>query len=191
MSDWKKIVKASVLGFLSVVCILGMHSQLVNSKESDRQNSPSTSSSCPTDLELLSDRMLEELPNYANRVIQRSKSVAKTKTSSLNVILAGRPEFEPLKLENSEYTPLFPETSKQVFFTTLERTYVSKRAIETNNYHWLFLAPTDNGWQVVMMFSQFGSARKANPPIPPQETTDGYIGQAVRLWLRDCNAKNK
>jgi hypothetical protein len=194
MSDEKKIVKAWAIACLGFVCLWGMQCQLVNGKQSNRVNSPSVSenvtsnSGCPADLKLLGDRMLKQLPSYANRVIQRSKSAIETRNSSVNVIVAGKPEFKPLKLSSSEYTPLFPETSKQIFFTTLERRFSSQKAIERNNYHWLLLTPTDNGWQMVMMFSQYGSPKQNNPPLPPQESTNGYIGQAVRIWLRDCHA---
>ncbi len=141
---------------------------------------------CPQDLPILMPRMLKDLPSYANRVIQRSRSVAKTPYRPTYVLAAGKPEFEPLQSKSNQYTPKFSETSQQVYFTTLERRYVGDRAIDTQNYHRLILTPGDRGWEIVLMFSQFGSTAADRPPSPPQDTTNGYIGQAVSLWLRDC-----
>ena len=33
-----------------------------------------------------------------------------------------------------------------------------------------------------------GLRGQTRPPTPPRETSEGIIGQAVRLWLRDCRA---
>jgi hypothetical protein len=146
------------------------------------------SKSCPSNLSSLVDRMLKDLPSYANRIIQRQRNVIKNRKPSFNIIAAGKPEFETLKSKSSEYTSNFDENSQQVFFTTLERRYSFDRYIETQNYHKLILTPTEKGWQMVLMFSQFGAADKNYPPLPPQDTTNNYIGQAVSLWLRDCQS---
>ncbi|MEG4320747.1 MULTISPECIES: hypothetical protein [unclassified Microcoleus] len=59
-------------------------------------------SPCPADLEALVDRLLQDLPSYANRVIVRSNFSPNTNTPPVDalpqIILAGRPEFEPLPL---------------------------------------------------------------------------------------------
>ncbi|NJR66863.1 MAG: hypothetical protein HC772_18640 [Leptolyngbyaceae cyanobacterium CRU_2_3] len=61
--------------------------------------------------------------------------------------------------------------------------------MELQHYHWLFLTPTENyGWRLVLMFSSLGNAPANQPPSPPQDTSQGVIAQAVRLWLRDCRA---
>ncbi|GAB4196628.1 MAG: hypothetical protein Fur006_44290 [Coleofasciculaceae cyanobacterium] len=107
------------------------------------------------------------------------------------VITAGRPEFEPLTLGPGQYTPptatVDLEPPKQVFFTTLERQYRGGKASSMQLYHWLFLSQTTEGWRVSMMFSRFGSS-SGGPPTPPQESSKGVVGQAVKLWLRDCRA---
>lgn len=145
-------------------------------------------SSCPTDLKTLTDWMLKDLPSYANRVIQRTRKPRQSADLFSYVIIAGKPEFEPLKLSQRQYTPIFPDSSQQVFFTTLERQYSSSQAVVIQNYHWLFLTQTESGWRLVMVFTQLGHPNQSQPPSPPKETSDGVIGQAVRLWLRDCRA---
>lgn len=143
-------------------------------------------SSCPADLETLTSVMLEELPNYANRVIHRSQALGST--NSRYVIIAGQPEFQPLELNELQYTPVLPGSSEQVFFTTLERQYLNGRVVEIENYHWLFLTQTANGWGMVMMFSRFGSTSQNRPPSPPRETSKSPIGQAIHTFLRDCDS---
>lgn len=145
-------------------------------------------SSCPADLETLTDLLLEDLPSYANRVVQRARKLDRTPYLSTYVIVAGRPEFKPLPLNGRQYKPVLPDTSKQVFFTTLERRYNRNHVVEAQNYHWLFLTQTQDGWRLVLIYTQFGSPSDKKPPTPPQETSNGIIGQAIRLWLRDCRA---
>jgi hypothetical protein len=145
-------------------------------------------SSCPANLETLTDRLLKDLPSYANRVIQRARKLDRPVYLSTYVIVAGKPEFEPLSLNSRQYTPVLPDTSQQVFFTTLERRYSQNKIIDAQNYHWLFLVQTQEGWRLVMVYTQFGSLSSNEPLTPPQETSDGVVGQAIRLWLRDCRA---
>lgn len=149
-------------------------------------------STCPIEIEPLTDRLLQDLPGYANRVIQRSRSVVDGNRSlyiPLYVIIAGRPEFEPLPLRvaPSEAPPRFPDTTKQVFFTTLENQYNGTRQARLQNFHWLFLTRTIEGWRLVTLYTQL-AAIPPSPPLPPVETSSGSIGQAIRLWLRDCEA---
>lgn len=135
--------------------------------------------------------MLKDLPSYANRVMQRSRRLSRTTGSMSYVLVAGQPEFEPLTLGPGEYTPPTTATDleppKQVFFTTLERQYRDRKASYLQLYHWLFLTQTTEGWRVAMMFSRIGSSSE-RPPTPPLESSKGVVGQAVKVWLRDCRA---
>lgn len=146
---------------------------------------------CPDDVETLISLMLRDLPSYANRVRQRSRRLNETSNIVNYVVLAGRPEFEPLTLGPGQYTSLPPtadvEPPQQVFFTTLERQYRGNEASQLQLYHWLFLTKTSDGWRLAMMFSQIGSS-SGRPPTPPQESSEGIVGQAVNTWLRDCRA---
>lgn len=178
----KMTVKAIILGVFIPLSLLGIVPQSANTQSTFQH------SECPTDLESLTTLLLKDLPSYANRVIARSKQFDLTVDLNTYVIVAGRPEFEALPLDRGQYDPLFKDTSEQVFFTTLERQYDQDRVIEVQNYHWLFLTQTASGWRLFTLFSSLGSPTKENPPLPPKETSDGVIGQAIRLWLRDCRA---
>lgn len=143
---------------------------------------------CPTDLENLTAQLLNDLPNYANRVIQRARRLDREIDSYYTIIIAGKPEFKPIELWNFEYTHSSVEQVQQVFFTTLERSYEQERVIQSQSYHWLFLTRTNRGWQMVMIYSQNGSISSHDPPAPPRESSNSFIGQGVKIWLRDCNA---
>ena len=151
-----------------------------------------TAISCPSDVETLTSLLLHDLPSYANRVMQRSRRPNRTADSFSYVVVAGRPEFEPLTLGPGQYTPpstgADPEPPQQIFFTTLERQYRGGKTSEIQLYHWLFLTQTTDGWRLAMMFSQIGSSAPERPPTPPRESSKGIVGQAVSLWLRDCRA---
>jgi hypothetical protein len=146
--------------------------------------------SCPSDVEALTALLIRDLPGYANRVIQRSRRLSRTVDTFPYVIVAGKPEFEPLTLGPGLYTSVPSATDleppQQVFLTTLERQYRRDKATETQHYHWLFLTQTPSGWRLAMMFSRIGSSSGTRPPTPPRESSNGVIGQAVSTWLRDC-----
>ncbi|MEM9543035.1 MAG: hypothetical protein AAGA60_26530 [Cyanobacteria bacterium P01_E01_bin.42] len=150
---------------------------------------PRAAIACPRDLQTrdlqtVVGLLLEDLPGYANRVIRRSRALGGDRETY--IITAGRPEFEPLPLGSTRPVLTSPDAPKQVFFTTLEQSFEEDRAIARENYHWLFLAPTEDGWRMATIFTRYGSSQKDRPPSPPRETSNGAIGQAVRLWLRDC-----
>ncbi len=139
---------------------------------------------CPDRLESLMDRMLRDLPSYANRVAARQLGQNASALGWGSLLVAGRAEFEPLPLGNA---PLPPEVY-QVFFTTLERQYSpgpqpgSQRTEQ--RYHWLFLTQGSQGWLLVFLFSQ----AEGDSFIPARDQTQGILGQAIALWLRDCRA---
>lgn len=140
---------------------------------------------CPADLENLTDDLLKDLPSYANRVIQRGRRLDRDVDIYSHVIVAGKPEFEPIELNQLQYTPVFPESTQQVFFTTLEREHGSGSTLTTQHYHWLFLTQTTSGWRLVMLFSRSSST------TPLRETSNSAIGEGIRLWLRDRCISNR
>ena len=146
-------------------------------------------SPCPADLETLVDRLLQDLPSYANRVIVRSGFSPNTKTppgyALPQIILAGRPEFEPLPLN---FEDALPDNASQVFITTLERQYRGEKRVEIQQYHWLFLSKTENGWELVKIVSRYGTVADVRP-LFGQDSDKSEIAEAIRLWLRDCQAK--
>ena len=147
---------------------------------------------CPADVETLIALLLRDLPSYANRVTQRARRRDRSVEVYSYVILAGRPEFEPLTLGPGEYTDARPTSNspdiKQVFITTLERQYVGNKPVQLQQYHWLFLTKTNSGWRLAIMFSQTGLYPAFRPPTAPRESSQGVISQAIQIWLRDCRA---
>jgi hypothetical protein len=140
---------------------------------------------CPTELEPLTQKLLHDLPGYANRYIIRQTRRADFATMS-QVVAASVPDFTPLPL--SPTAPPDP-TLKQVFFTTLERQNTGNQLFELQQHHWLFLTPTPNhGWRLAMLYTRLGSYPAGRVITPPRESSEGPIGQAVALWLRDCQA---
>lgn len=143
------------------------------------------------DIETLTIQLLEDLPSYANRTSQRARRRSRIVDTYSYVLLAGRPEFAPLTLGPGEYTPVEPslvEPPQQVFITTLERQYTDGKLVELQQYHWLFLTQTSSGWQLAMMFSRTGIYPGGKPPTRPRDSSNGVIAQAIRTWLRDCQA---
>ena len=163
-------------------------------------NSPLTtptakSRSCQAqDIKTLTTGLLQALPGYANRVSQRARRLSRSSDVYSYVILAGRPEFEPLTLGPGAYTSKSQLTDsqpvQQVFFTTLERQYTKGKAIELQQFNWVFLTKSQSGWRLATMFSQIGGYPAQKPPTPPKDSSNGIIAQAINAWLRDCQAES-
>lgn len=143
---------------------------------------------CPANLRALMRLLLRDLPSYSNRVNQRAYTAFRTTDVPGYVIVADHVEYEPLSLNSEEKLPPSADQPVQVFFTTLERQYVSGKPVSLQHYHRLFLVETQDGWQLSLMFSTLGHYPADQPPTPPQDTSQGVIAQAIRLWLRDCQA---
>lgn len=84
---------------------------------------------------------------------------------------------------------------QQVFITTLERQYRGNQVVEIPRYHWLFLTKTTEGWRLALIFSRMGSNRPSRgerpfAPTPPEESSDSFMAEAIRLWLRDLWLKS-
>lgn len=159
------------------------------------QNTLAQPNACPEDVETLTALLIRDLPSYANRVMQRSRPRLSRNQKGDRfsyVVVAGRPEFTPLPLSPSNYSSINPKIDpsppQQVFFTTLERQYVAGKAVESQLFHWLFLTKTTGGWRLALMFTQFGASAREQPPTPPQESSNGVVGQGLNNWLRDCRA---
>ncbi|MDZ8184862.1 MAG: hypothetical protein RMX96_08425 [Nostoc sp. ChiSLP02] len=160
--------------------------------ETEKVNNGAKSMCSEQDLETLTTQLLQDLPSYANRANQRARRRSRSADLYSYMLVAGRPEFTALPLNIEEYSTGTSETSasgvEQVFFTTLERQYINKTAIELQEFHWLLLTKTISGWRLVMMFSQTGAYPKNQPPSPPRDSSNGAIAQGVQAWLRDCQA---
>lgn len=149
----------------------------------------STDNQCVGEITELSSQLVADISDYGNRVIQTSRRRDRNfAMMPIYIVTAGQPEFEELPLSNRSYGSNKPSKIKQVFFTTLERHYLSDRRLEeTQNYHWLLLTSTDRGgWEMVMLLTRFGEVTQSEVISPPVDTTSGVVGEAVRLWLKDC-----
>jgi hypothetical protein len=142
---------------------------------------------CPADVETLTTAMLKDLPSYVNRAYLRTIG---NKTGGMSyAIAATQPTFEPLPTLSSEYANPPDPNLHQVFFTMLERQYLGRQMAELQNYHWLFLSQTPDGWKIALMFSRFGSYPAGKSPVTaPQDSSQSLTAQAIRMWLRDCQA---
>jgi len=142
-------------------------------------------------LEALTTKLLRDLPSYANRASQRGRRLRRSSDVYSYMVLAGRPEFEPLPLYpagNNDEQKSSTSGVEQVFFTTLARQYVDGKAVELEEFHWLFLTKTQLGWRLVLMFTQTGGYPKLQPPTPPRDSSNGTVAQGIKAWLRDCQA---
>ncbi|MDJ0729658.1 MAG: hypothetical protein QNJ33_06660 [Crocosphaera sp.] len=173
----KQLLNAAMIMILTVVTI-----------PSPIQASPKRGESCPSELKTLMTWMLEDLPGYSNRVTQRARQSDRTIDIYNYIVLAGNPEFTPLPLTHLQYEPVLSDETKQVFFTTLERQYTKTEVILLQNYYWLFLTPSSDGWRLVLLFSQLADLEEDDLPLPPQDAMNGAIGQGIQLWLKDCRA---
>lgn len=177
-----KIWQKSLLGiFIWIVLPI----KLVHTENVD---SPSAEFSCPDDVKQLASLMLKDLPDYSNRVIQRSQTLNRKAGIRTYIITAAQAEFEPLELPRIQYSAIDHKQPEQLFFTVAEKQYHNQEVKTIQTYHWLFLTQTKTGWQEVMMFTRFGNSQSETFPTPPRESTNGIIGQGVKLWLRDCRA---
>jgi len=139
---------------------------------------------CQAELKTLTTKLLEDLPNYANRAHIRLG------ISNNYVIVASRPDFKPLPLGPGQRAAAPKNlTAKsdpyQIFFTTLERNYQGSESVQLQLYHWLFLTQTERTWRVALMYSMVGPYPGGGPPSPPQDSSEGSLAEAIRTWLRD------
>lgn len=190
-----KLIGMCLLGIINSV---GFGPAIAQTSETPQPNDIDTllflrpETTCPQEIETLTSGLLRDLPSYANRVAYRSLGISEDATGFGTLLLAGQAEFEPLDVSTLTFTDaseLTPERFQQIFFTTLEWQYTTTDSIPLEQYHWLFLTEAEDGWRLALMFSRIANDESASrPPTPPQESSEGIVGQAVRLWLRDCRA---
>lgn len=152
---------------------------------------------CPDDVETLTALLIRDLPNYTNRVLQRTvAALPGNQTDGREayrpsyVLVAGRAEFEPIDLDDYTFTTDSAAGGpiSQVFFTTLSRQYAGLRDRQVQEYHWLFLTQAEDGWRLAFMFSSIDDDRTIGAALPPRENSEGSVGKAVQIWLKDCRA---
>lgn len=192
-SYWGKRKRAAIAPFalLSLVFCNG-YGLSAAEKPVLKQPSPSpaaiSSQQCPITLPALVERMLPDLPSYINRVRIRA-GITKS-----YIVLAAKPEFEPLPLSGMTDLPSQPQSNdvKQVFFTTLMRRYEGRSITNLQEYHWAFFAGQQQDWQLAMMYSTIGvyPATSSQPPLALRNSSDGSVAVAIKAWLADCRTGN-
>lgn len=179
------------LWLFSLLLVLSLLPQTTINAEQTHSASKIRGVACPSDIKTLMAWMLKDLPSYANRVTQRAIRNDRAVNLYNYILIAGRPEFEPLPLSSLQYEPELPDETQQVFFTTLERQYNQTEAVELQNYYWLFLVKSSDGWRSVLLFSRLADLENIESndlPIPPQDARNGAVGRGIELWLKDCRA---
>jgi hypothetical protein len=179
--------------WLLISIITCLSSIFADYKRVDASPKRSSTSICSQqNIETLTSNLLRDLPSYANRTTQRARRLSRKVDVFSYFIFAGKPNFTPLPLNpygmSSSPVESINEEIEQVFFTTLERQYTAGKAIELQQFHRLLLTKTNSGWRKVMMFTQTGNYPANQPPTSVRESSDGAVGQAVDIWLRDCEA---
>ncbi|WLT37112.1 hypothetical protein NON20_13945 [Synechocystis sp. B12] len=109
---------------------------------------------CQQPLTELMPPLLDALPSYTNRVMQRSQIGGVPLRTY--ILIAGNADFDPLPLAQQQWQTEVPDTTRQVFFTTLERSYTDQRAIASQNFYWAFFVQTEQGWQLALLYQQLG-----------------------------------
>jgi hypothetical protein len=145
--------------------------------------SPLNAAVCQQPLPQLAPHLLQDLPAYLNRLRTRANQLTD------RLIATGVPEYDPLPLPADFPAVRDPENIHQVFFTSLERPDNASRAVSQQGFHWLLLTPTPQGWRFLGLYSRQGSS--SDPSLSPEPLRDAnrsLLGQAIRLWLRDCRA---
>jgi hypothetical protein len=191
LNPQKKVSFSTALWFSWLVVFSYFHYPVIAKNIPPKPVNPKISASCSEQsLETIATQLMLDLPSYTNRVIQRSRRLSRSVDSFSYILAAGKPEFQSLPLnpgiDNGDKDNA--ENVKQVFFTTLERKYINKKAVELQEFHRLFLTKTNAGWTVVMMFTQNSSYPVKLPIAPPRNSSNGAIAQGVKLWFRDCQA---
>ncbi len=141
--------------------------------------------SCPTRVEPLANLLVRDLPSYANRAALKNRKRSDVAEMS-QVIIASQPTIEPLPLPGNPQKP--DPNLHQLFITTLERQTSQKKSSELQQYHWLFLVKTRQGWKLSQSFTRISTDPLNQKVTAPRESSQGPIAQAIKVWLRDCNA---
>ena len=169
----------------------GFNSSALGAKSTVNITKEKTSCS-DQDLATFTAKLLRDLPAYFNRATQRARRLDRSVQVYSYMLVAGKPDFQPLPLKSwtdeADKSANGTKGVEQIFFTTLERQYVKGKAVQLQQFHWLFLTKTESRWRVAMMYSQTGGYPKQQPPTPPRESSNSAVGQGIQTWLRDCRA---
>jgi hypothetical protein len=141
--------------------------------------------SCPTQIEPLATLLVRDLPSYANRAALKNRKRSDVSEMS-QVIVASQPTIESLALPGNPQKP--DPNLHQLFITTLERQTYQKKSSEFQQYHWLFLVQTRQGWKLSQSFTRVSAYPLVQKVTATRESSQGPIAQGIKTWLRDCQA---
>jgi hypothetical protein len=110
---------------------------------------------CPAKLSSLAELLVRDLPSYGNRISQQRRK--RTDRVYSSIVTASAPELQPLPIVSREYPAQFPQAAPtQVFISTLENQYTGNRSAQIQQFHWLFLAQTRQGWRLANIYTRTG-----------------------------------
>ena len=137
---------------------------------------------CQSDFEPFIRQMLPSLPAYTNRVNTRAGNTQNY------MILAGGEDFTALPTKDVS----FPNSDqnvgvRQVFFSTLIKRFSQNAIRQHQEYHWLFMAPSDRGWEFVQMYSIPDRYPSEKISSPPRNSSTGSVATAIKDWLKTCH----
>lgn len=140
---------------------------------------------CPTTIEPLAKLLVRDLPSYANRAALKNGTRFQVPEMS-QVIIASQANLEPLKLPGIQQ--ISDPNLHQLFITTLERQTFNQTTSKLQQYHWLFLVQTREGWKLSQSFTRISPYPLVSRITPPRESSQSITAQAIKIWLRDCQA---
>jgi hypothetical protein len=146
---------------------------------------------CPKELPQLSALLVRDIIPYANRVAQRRRKKVQPNNQldpNYNSYLSvGNSSLEPLNFDNPEYQPRH-SAPPQLFLTSLEKQYAAgSQSTEVQRFHWIFLDRGKTGWNINAIYSRVGNSSNTPLLLPPTDSLTSPFGEAIALWLRDCN----
>lgn len=145
-------------------------------------SSAQATSSCSEEFQPFMGEMLKELPAYINRVNTRANNPHNS------VLVAAKADFQPLPLpEQSAGLQSSQSDVQQVFFATLLRRLAGGEVVYQQEHHWLFMAPSDRGWEFIQLYSTLSPYPVASVNSPPRNSSEGSVATAIKAWLKNCH----
>ncbi len=137
---------------------------------------------CSKQFEPFMGEMLKDLPAYINRVNTQARNAQNS------VLLAAKADYQPLQLPTASGNVVSQDDEvEQVFFTTLLRRFSDRQIVYQQEHHWLFMAPSDRGWEFVQMYSILSPYPVASLSTAPRNSSEGSVATAIRNWLKNCH----
>ncbi|NJK36295.1 MAG: hypothetical protein HC835_01615 [Oscillatoriales cyanobacterium RM2_1_1] len=144
---------------------------------------------CPTDLNGLIQQLSADLPGYANRA-RLHYSASGLGQKPVYIITAKFQPLEPVppdvQLLAENHSSGRANTPNVATIVTQERWYEQQQTLEIQRTYWLFLRPTDTGWELIQLLSKSSPypGYRLFPEI--SDNTREFMAEAIRKWLQNC-----